>query len=137
MIEIQLTLVFAKSAKDQIQYQLRLPQGSTVKQAIESSGILALYPELSCLLEPVAGTPSSAGTISDNAGAGPNVHSVPLPSHPYSIGIWYKPVSLVEKLRSGDRIEIYRALERSAMQARKLRSRTVKPKDVLQKSIVK
>lgn len=40
---------------------------------------------------------------------------------PYMVGIWYKAAHLSDTLKAGDRIEIYRPLHLSAMDARKAR----------------
>ena len=71
---------------------LPLSESVTVQQTIELSGVLKKYPEIK--LE------------------GENANKV---------GVWSKPCSLEYKVTDGDRIEIYRPLYQSALDARKAR----------------
>lgn len=43
-------------------------------------------------------------------------------SSSYSVGIWSKAANLSDELKSGDRLEIYRPLSLSAMEARRARN---------------
>ncbi len=45
--ELQVLLVYSPAPRQVREWQLRLAEGSTVEQAIEASGILEEYPELS------------------------------------------------------------------------------------------
>ncbi len=42
---IHIEIAYAKPARQEL-VQLKLPQGSTIRQAIEASGLLARYPEI-------------------------------------------------------------------------------------------
>lgn len=91
MIEIE--IVYAPNAQEQKSYTLMLLQDSTVQHAIESCPILKDYPEIQ--LWPF---------------------ETKAPTH--FVGIWSKAANLSDKLSSGDRVEIYRSLSLSAMDAR-------------------
>jgi putative ubiquitin-RnfH superfamily antitoxin RatB of RatAB toxin-antitoxin module len=43
------------------------------------------------------------------------------------VGIWGQPVTRQQQLRDGDRVEVYRGLERDPMEARRLRARRSGP----------
>ena len=92
MLDIQ--LVYARDPHQQLRYNLSVPRGCTLIQAIQLSNILVECPE-----------------IQFNTGL----------EAPHSVGIWYKAANLDDELKAGDRIEIYRPLHLSAMDARKVR----------------
>ena len=99
MLEIE--LVYAPNAEHQRIYSVSLPKGSTVQQAIETCSVLRDYPEID---------------FQKNEGG----------ALLYEIGIWYKRVQLGDLLKLGDRLEIYRPLRLSAMEARKARKQEAK-----------
>jgi len=82
-------VAYAK-ADEQVVMPLSVEEGSTLKQAIEMSGILQNFPD--CDL-----------TVND-------------------VGIFSKVSKLEQKLKAGDRVEIYRPLLQSPMQARRNRA---------------
>jgi len=87
-IEIEVVYAFPEQ---QTLCKLRLPLGVTVREAIEISGILDIYPEID---------------FSRNRP-----------------GIFGKLVKPDTKLRSGDRVEIYRPLPRDPKEIRRERAR--------------
>ena len=74
--------------------EIEVPEGAHVKQAIELSGIMNLYPEID---------------LSVN-----------------KVGIWNRTAKLVEALKDGDRIEIYRPLIADPKEVRKKRAEKAK-----------
>lgn len=102
MLEIK--LVYAQSGQHQQIYSLSVSKGTTVQKAIEISGLLKAYPEVH--FDEKEGNKAA-----------------------YEVGIWYKATSLNQVLKSGDRIEIYRPLRLSAMEARHARKQNAKALD--------
>ena len=95
MLKVQ--LLYAHTPEFCMSYDLELPMGATIEQAIDASGILAQYPSLKeC-----------------------------------SVGIWGHLQLKSQILEAGDRIELYRPLNKTAMQARALRSQLRKTKGKL------
>jgi putative ubiquitin-RnfH superfamily antitoxin RatB of RatAB toxin-antitoxin module len=86
MPEIAIQIVYAPDAGKQMRYCLSVPEGATVRQAIEFSNLLKDYPNIEL-----------------------------------NVGIWSRAVQLSDKLKQGDRIEVYRPLHLSAMDARRVR----------------
>ena len=78
---MRITVLYSPAARQVIERELFLPQGATVAQAIEQSGLLSDCPDLS---------------LRDHAA--------------FAVGIWGRKTSLGHALRDLDRIEIYRAL---------------------------
>lgn len=74
--------------------EIEVPAGAHVKQAIELSGIMNLYPEID---------------LSVN-----------------KVGIWNRTAKLIEALKDGDRIEIYRPLIADPKEVRKKRAEKAK-----------
>ena len=81
MSPIQVSLLYSPRAREVCERHLHLPAGTTVLQAIQSSGWLQEFPELD---------------LSD--------------TQAYGVGIWGRKTTPGHVLRDGDRIEIYRAL---------------------------
>lgn len=99
MLDIQ--LVYARDAEHQKVYTLSVPHGCTIKEAIDLSHILIESPEIQFEINETT-------------------------SSPYGVGIWYKSAQLSDCLKSGDRLEIYRPLHLSAMDARQVRKQSAK-----------
>ena len=70
--------------------RLKVPPGSTVREAIVLSGVLSKFPEIDLEL--------------------------------VRVGIFSRPVDLDVRVKSGDRVEIYRPLNLSPTEARRLRA---------------
>ena len=81
---------------------LTVPKGCTLLQAIESSGLLQLYPEIDLLTEDL--------------------------QRRNRVGIFGQLKELHDVLADEDRIEIYRPLHKDPMQARKDRVQIIKKK---------
>ncbi|ATZ12304.1 RnfH family protein [Erwinia amylovora] len=77
MSDITVEVVYALPDKQYI-YNVKVPQGSSVEQAINASGLLQLRPEIN---------------LQEN-----------------KVGIFSRPVKLMDEVNSGDRVEIYRPL---------------------------
>lgn len=93
---IKVEVVFATSA----QYRLitcEIPFQSTILEAINSSGIIEYFPEISL-----------QDTLTHKA---------------HKVGIFGKIKDLSTQLQNGDRVEIYRPLPKSAMILRKARAK--------------
>jgi putative ubiquitin-RnfH superfamily antitoxin RatB of RatAB toxin-antitoxin module len=86
---IWVEVVYA-TVQEQIKHRIELPRDSTVRQAIDASGIFAA-----------------------TNGFDPN-----------NVGIFSRRVSLDHTLSQGDRIEIYRSLSVTPMEARRRRARS-------------
>ncbi len=87
MIDVE--VAYAK-ADEQIVIALTIEEGSTLKQVVEMSGILQIFPD--CDL-----------AVND-------------------VGIFSQVCKLEQQLKAGDRVEIYRPLLQSPMQARRNRA---------------
>lgn len=81
MSHIQVQLLYSPRAREVVQKDLALAAGTTVLQAIETSGLLREYPEIQ---------------LTD--------------TQAFGVGIWGRKTTPNHVLREGDRIEIYRAL---------------------------
>ena len=90
---IEVEVAYALPEAQFLQF-LKLADGSTVRDAIEASGVLSRFP------------------------------SIELNSNP--VGIFSTRVALDQVLSSGDRVEIYRALTITPVEARRLRARRKK-----------
>ena len=86
---ITVQVVYALADQQEI-FSVQMPTNSTIKQAIERSGILCKHKHID---------------LSKN-----------------SIGVYGKVVTLEQKLKDQDRIEIYRPLTIDPMQARRARA---------------
>ncbi|HRE31639.1 MAG TPA: RnfH family protein [Candidatus Berkiella sp.] len=99
---LAIKVVFA-AAHDQYKIvDLTVPVGATLLQAIESSGLLALYPEIDLFTEDL--------------------------QRRNQVGIFGQLKRLDHPLAEEDRVEIYRPLYKDPMQARKDRVQVVKKK---------
>ena len=79
--QIRVSLLYSPRPRQVAEYALTMPNGSTVLQAITSSGVLQAHPEID-LSNPQA----------------------------FGVGIWGRKTTPNHVLRDGDRLEIYRAL---------------------------
>jgi putative ubiquitin-RnfH superfamily antitoxin RatB of RatAB toxin-antitoxin module len=99
---IAIEVVFASSDSSYQVVSLFVPVDTTIKQAIEKSELLRLFPEINLL--------------ADDASA-------------YNrVGIFGELKALSDRVSAGDRVEIYRPLHKDPMLARKDRVVTVKKK---------
>ena len=87
LIEVEVAYALPEA---QFLESLKLAEGSTVRNAIEASGVLSRFP------------------------------SIELNNNP--VGIFSTRVTLDQVLSSGDRVEIYRALPITPVEARRLRA---------------
>jgi putative ubiquitin-RnfH superfamily antitoxin RatB of RatAB toxin-antitoxin module len=78
---LHVTLVYSPAPRQVKQDELRLPEGTTVAQAIEQSGLLNEYPDIN---------------LRDHTA--------------FAVGIWGRKTTLNHVLRDSDRLEIYRPL---------------------------
>ncbi len=90
---ISVEVVYAQS-EQQILYTLDAPLNTSIKDAIELSGILANFPEIDL--------------------------------NQQKVGIFGQILPLSQPIQAGDRIEIYRPLQKDPKEARLLRTRKVK-----------
>ena len=93
LIEIEVAYALPEA---QFLQSLKLAEGSTVRDAIEASGVLSRFPSIELNRNPV--------------------------------GIFSTRVALNQVLSSGDRVEIYRALTITPVEARRLRALRKKEK---------
>jgi putative ubiquitin-RnfH superfamily antitoxin RatB of RatAB toxin-antitoxin module len=93
LIEVEVAYALPEA---QFLQSLKLAEGSTVRDAIEASGVLSRFPSIELTRNPV--------------------------------GIFSTRVALDQVLSSGDRVEIYRALTITPVEARRLRALRKKEK---------
>lgn len=96
---IEIEVVFANKTVYEL-ISLRVPLGTTILQAIQQSGILTRFPEITLLPHP---------TIPVNL-----------------VGVFGQLKDLNTCLQENDRVEIYRPLCQSAMQLRKQKAEKIK-----------
>lgn len=92
---LDIKIVYAQSAQHQRVYSLCVPSGCTLQKALELCDVLKEYPEIQFECENTQLN--------------------------YGVGIWSKAAQLSDVLKAGDRLEIYRPLHLSAMDARMAR----------------
>jgi len=93
---VSVLLVFSPGPRQVLQLQLKLPPGSTVRQALQASG----------WLDQVEGLSLAA-----------------LASGAITCGVWGRRAAAGQALRDGDRLELYRGLRVDPKEARRLRYR--------------
>lgn len=89
---LRITVLYSPAARQVIEREVLMPQGATVLQAIEQSGLLLEWPNLQ---------------LRDHAA--------------FAVGIWGRKTTLHHVLRDADRIEIYRPLSVDPKVARRER----------------
>jgi putative ubiquitin-RnfH superfamily antitoxin RatB of RatAB toxin-antitoxin module len=93
---IAVAVAYSPAARQVDQVSLTLPEGATVAEALQASGLLGRHPDID---------PATA-----------------------KLGVWGKLRQAEDRLRDGDRVEVYRPLKVDPKEARRQRYRSHRDK---------